>query len=145
MIDTIMVLWTSGSWKRVLRNATTFLLLFACLCILLFLVTTSDGKWSGLAVTVARSSTTSQAGGTAQPASTDVATPTARPTTAPYIVPVILQNPLVIDASTRARSTHRHTSHHHTLTPTPTPTPSTQPPNNSMPDPTNPLQNLPNP
>lgn len=143
MIDTVMVLWTSGCWKRLLRNTVTFLLLFTCLCILLFLLTTSDGKWSGLAVTVARSSISTQAGGTAQPASANVSAPTARPTTAPYIVPVILQNPLVTDASTPARSTHRRISHYHT--PTPTPTPSAQPPNNGMPDPTNPLQNLPNP
>lgn len=135
-----MVLWTSGSWKHLLRNTVTFLLLFACLCALLFLVTTSDGKWSGLAVTVAQSSTSTRADGTEQPASADVPAPTAHPTPAPYIAPIILQNPLVTDASIPTRSEHRHFIHHRTPTPTPSATP---PPDTSLPDPANPLQSLP--
>ena len=51
MIDTVMVVWTSGIWKRLLCATITFLLLFACVGILSFLVTTG-GKWSSLAATI---------------------------------------------------------------------------------------------
>ena len=142
MIDTIMVLWTSGLWKSFLRNTGSFLLLFTGICVLLLLITTSGSRWPGLAVTVAQSSS-SAAPTTVQP----TPAPTAAPTSVPYIVPIILQNPILPDFHS-SRSDHKHSSHHHTpiyIPPTqPTqPAASTTPPLTGSQDPSNPLQNIP--
>src|SRR5487761_503340 len=101
MIDTIMVLWTSGLWKSFLRNTGSFLLLFTGICVLLLLITTSGSRWPGLAVTVAQSSS-SAAPTTVQP----TPAPTAAPTSVPYIVPIILQNPILPDFHS-SRSDHK--------------------------------------
>lgn len=159
MIDTLMVVWTTGLWKQLLRSTGTFLLLFGCICLLSFLITTSSGKWSRLAAS------TTQAGSFVQPASspqTGVSTggattlapatvqpapaPTAHPTVAPYIVPIILQNPLPPENTDIVQER----SHHHTSTYTPpdyTPqrpaVSATKPPDFGSSDLSNVLQNLP--
>lgn len=156
MIDTVMVVWTSGIWKRLLCATITFLLLFACVGILSFLVTTG-GKWSSLAATITSTqpSSSTQSSLFTQPdtatqagASTAIAlaqpAPTARPKVTPYTVPVILQNPIRLEATPVSKSTTRHISSYyrppaHTR-PTSIPTPSDA----GLQDPTNnALQNLP--
>ena len=158
MIDTLMVVWTSGLWKQFLRSTCTFLLLFGCICILSFLITTSGNKWSGLAVSVPQASP-------AQPSAAQPApAPTAHPTSIPYIVPIILQNPVLPNSAdagqdtqsaqntqdTRnAQNTQRHSRRHYYAPPAytqpeqqPTPVPTRSPGSDTF-DPENPLQNLP--
>ncbi len=149
MIDTVMVVWTSGLWKHLLRATGTFLLLFMCICILSFLITTSGSRWSGLAITVTRAGSSAQSDGPTQSsASTAPATvqaapaPTARPIAAPYIAPLILQNPILPNSTHASRSNHKHLSHHYTSINT-TPSAPTPAPDTSSQDPSNALQNLP--
>ncbi len=142
MIDTVMVLWTSGLWKSFLRNTGTFLLLFTGICVLLLLITTSGSRWPGLAVTVAQSSS-SAAPATVQPAPA----PTAAPTATPYIIPIILQNPILPDSHS-SWSEHRHSNHHHmpgSMQPSQplSPTAPTLPSDTGSQDISNPLQNIP--
>jgi hypothetical protein len=60
VIDTLMVLWTRGTCIRLLRALLVFLLLFMVICVLLFLVTASEAKWPGRAVTAPSPPTTTQ-------------------------------------------------------------------------------------
>ena len=130
MIDTLMVLWTSGTWKSFLRSLGMFLLLFTGVCVLLLLVVTSGSRWSGLAATVAQSHASAPSNAeAATPNARSVPAPTAVPTTTPYIIPVILQNPVLPDstsASHASRNDQKHVSHHHTSTYTP-PAPPVEP------------------
>ncbi|HEX7737080.1 MAG TPA: hypothetical protein VF458_19705, partial [Ktedonobacteraceae bacterium] len=103
MIDTAMVIWTSGLWKRLLRTTGMLALLFVCVCALSFLITTSRDKWSGLIA----SKTQSGAAGADAPASSQVSAsdatatalpapvPTAHPSDTRRIIPVVLQNPML--------------------------------------------------
>lgn len=86
MIDTLMVLWTRGLFSRFLRAFFTFLMLFAGICVMLFLVTASGVRLPGLAVTIAPPDLASSSAG---------ARPTSTPVLAPYTIPIILQNPKV--------------------------------------------------
>jgi hypothetical protein len=142
MIDTIMVLWTSGLWKSFLRNTGSFLLLFTGICALLLLVTTSGSRWPGLAVTVARPGSFATST-TVQPAPA----PTAAPTAITYIVPIIPQNPILPNAHI-SRSDYKRSSHHHAPIYTPPAQPTqaavpTSPPDTGFQNPSNPLQNIP--
>jgi hypothetical protein len=140
----MMVVWTTGIWKRLLRTTVTFLILFVCICILSFLVTTSGGKWSSLAATITPTQTSSptQAGSFTQPdpatqagTATAIAVaqpvPTALPKAMPYIVPVILQNPVKPDTTQDSKNSTKHTASYNAPTytrPARHATPSTDPP-----------------
>lgn len=106
MIDTLMVLWTSGLWKSFLRTTGLFLFLCASICALLLLIVTGDVNQAGLAVTVAATGK-EHASLTAQgvPAPSTMPTPTTMPTIRPYVIPVILQNPLVVSPTVTPRRT----------------------------------------
>lgn len=131
MIDTLMVLWTSGTWRHILRAICTILILFTCICLLMYLMSIGGSKWSGLAVTVAQPAATATRS-KPQPA------PTAVPTTAPYIVPIILQNPTPADvvpppthisqSSHSSRSSRRHINRRRTIRRVRPPVYSTLPP-----------------
>lgn len=118
MVDTLMVLWTRGIRNRFLQAVITFLLLFASICVMLFLVTASGVRLPGLAVTATL------------PAA---ASPTATPRPVPGdIVPIILQNPMPPVASptfsTENRGWNRYTSSAPAVTrPPDTPTPTAIP------------------
>ncbi|HEY3991298.1 MAG TPA: hypothetical protein VGM01_00340 [Ktedonobacteraceae bacterium] len=151
MIDTMMVLWTSGMWKRLLRNIVALLLLFLGICVLLFLLTTSGSRWSSLAVTVTRSNAPAQSNVAGQVGSSAAPTtiqptpaPTAMPSTKPYIEPIILQNPILPDRHANQRE-YKHFSHRHPFSYPPSTQPATPeaPPDNGFQDSSNPLQNLP--
>jgi hypothetical protein len=93
MIDTLMVLWTSGTWKRLLRTVCTILILFTCIFLGTYLITASGGRWSGLAITVEQPGVTPAVG-------KSLSVPTVIATTAPYVAPVILQNPIPTEVAT---------------------------------------------
>lgn len=145
-----MVLWTSGMWKRLLRNIVALLLLFLGICVLLFLLTTSGSRWSSLAVTVTRSNSSAQSNASGQVGSSTVPVaiqpvPTAMPSTRPYIEPIILQNPILPDRHANQRE-YKHFSHRYIQ---PLYPPSTQsatpdaPLDNGSQDSSDPTQNLP--
>jgi hypothetical protein len=116
MLDTFMVLWTRGICSRFLQTLATFLCLFIGICVLLFLVTASGVKWSGLAVTVPPP-------GSATPQATFT------PASVPYTLPIILQNPTVLPSAKRPPARR-----HMPLTPVVGPTSNTQPGGQLMPD-----------
>ena len=151
MIDTLMVVWTSGMWKHLLRNIGAFVLLFVGICALLFLITASGKQWPGLAVSVAHTNTSTQADSTISSAPADLTVtaqpvPSAYSTAQPFIQPIIPQNPVQPDAH-HQQNMHKHINRHASA---PTYNPPSQqpgspnPPANSNPyDPTNMLPNLP--
>ncbi len=156
MIDTLMVVWTSGIWKRLLSITSLLLSLFLVVCALSFLVTTSGGKWANLTVfftqanAVAQPEAAAQSDATSQKSSTipgtiATASPVAVPTTRsaePYVAPIILQNPILPDATRVGQNSHKHTNRYHSpvyARPASSPTP-TDP---TLQDPTGGLQNLP--
>src|SRR5258708_11760020 len=120
MLDTFMVLWTRGICSRFLQTLATFLCLFIGICVLLFLVTASGVKWSGLAVTVTPP-------GSSSPPATPQATFT--PASGPYILPIILQNPTVLPSAKRPPARR-----HMPLTHVVEPPSNTQPGGQLMPD-----------
>lgn len=144
MIDTVMVVWTSGLWKRCLRTTGMLTLLFVCVCALSYLITTSRDKWSGLVISSAQSSAAqsntavnaSDATATAQPAPV----PTAHPAAMPYVIPVVLQNPGQPDTHSHKHITRTSTSSTSTYTP---PTHHAAPSTSSQDPALNALQNLP--
>ncbi len=103
MIDTLMVLWTRRFYGRLVRVMVAFLILFICVGLLMFLVTTSGVHW--LSVTSPNFSTGGGSGGPTGPSSSSAPAPTATATFSS--IPVILQNPCAVSTQSTPTRTAR--------------------------------------
>src|SRR5215469_5731947 len=114
MIDTLMVLWTKGISTRILRIALSFSLLLGGIVLLLFLITTSNVKWPGLAFTATNPNITN-----ASAKDSMLPAPVSTTGSEVNIIPIILHNPTPatnqVSTASSSMSAAVHSSYRHRI------------------------------